>query len=141
MANQYVDVNGNKKPDAPEAQNQFTTGKRTKHDELTKAKIRATFAADRLEAYIKGETSLEPAQVAAAKALMDKGMPSLQAVEQKNVSEFEEMSEDEMREYVRALILSHPELIKEFAPGARDASQQISPNAVQHSQQEGNKAA
>lgn len=141
LPNQYMDANGNRKPDAPEGQNHFTTGKRTKQDEQTKAKIRAAFAASKLEDFLKGEVTLDSAQVSAAKALMDKGMPSLQAVESKTVNEFEDMDENQLNEYVRALILSRPELLRQFAPGIRDASQQTEPNAVQHSQPEGDKAA
>lgn len=119
-SNQYIDAQGNRKPDAPEGQNQFTTGKRTRHDEQTKAKIRATFAADKLEAYLNGETELDSSKVAACKILIDKGMPSLQAVESTTRSETDEMSEEELKDYVRALISSHPELIREFAPGPQE---------------------
>src|SRR5687767_13106703 len=87
-ANQFVDAEGNPKADAPPASNQFIAGTRKKHDDATKAKIRATFAAEKLEAYVKGE--------------------------------------EELKDMVRALITSHPELIREFqaGPQALDTTQQ-----------------
>jgi hypothetical protein len=121
VPNQYTkaEEEGREKP---EGQNAYTTGKRDRMDPAQKAKIRAAFAADKLEMYMKGEIDLTPAQVSAAKILMDKGMPSLQSVEQREVSEFEKMSEDEMRSMVQALITAHPWLIKEFTPGPQLAN-------------------
>jgi hypothetical protein len=86
MANQFTkaEAEGREKP---KSQNAYTKGKREKMDPLQKAKIRAAFAADKLEAYMKGEIQLDPAQVSAAKILMDKGMPSLQSIEQTNIEE------------------------------------------------------
>lgn len=101
----------------PKASNQFIKGTRTEHDPQTKAKIRAAFAADKLEAYLNGEEELDSTKVAACKILIDKGLPSLQAVESTEVNQFDKMSEDELREQVRALITLHPWLIREFAPG------------------------
>lgn len=114
MPNQYVDADGNRKPDAPAGQNHFTTGKRDRQDAATRAKLRATLAANKLEAYLNGEIALEAAQVSAAKILMDKGMPSLQAVEQTQVNEWDQMSEEEIKDTVRALILSRPELLQDL---------------------------
>lgn len=115
MPNQYVDAEGNRRPDAPEgSQNQFTTGKRERHDAATRAKVRATFAANKLEAYLNGQEELDSTKVAACKILIDKGMPSLQAVEQTQVNEWDQMSEEEIKETVRALILSRPELLQEL---------------------------
>ena len=122
--NQFVDADGNKKPNAPEAQNQFTTGKRTKHDQRTKDAIRAELLSQRLQAFVTGQVEdddenksvpdLSPAQVAAAKILIDKGKPSLQAVEQQQVNEWDQMSEEQIKDTVRALILSRPELLQEL---------------------------
>ena len=127
--NQYVDEYGNRKPDAPEgSQNQFTTGKRTKHDESTKDKIRAERLANRLDAYVMGEADevtgekvdLDSTKVAAAKILIDKGKPSLQAVEQTQVNEMDNMSEEELIGMVSALITSNPGILPRlglaFAP-------------------------
>jgi hypothetical protein len=123
--NQYVDANGNPKPDAPAAQNQFTTGKRTKHDDATRDKMRAEHLARRLYHYVTDtedevtgqKVELDSTKIAAAKILIDKGKPNLQAVEQTNKNEMDDMSPEEIREHVRALILAHPELIREISQG------------------------
>lgn len=103
----------------PTGANQFTTGKRTKHDESTRDKMRAEKLAARLYAYAASETDddgkevvMDQSQIAAAKILIDKGKPSLQAVEQTQVSEYESMSEEEIVEQVRSLITLHPGLIE-----------------------------
>lgn len=111
MANQFTRAEEEGLPKPPGA-NHFTTGKRQGHDEQTKAKIRAAFAADKLEAYLNGDVTLEAAQVTAARALMDKGLPSLQAIEATEVNQFDKMSEEEILEQVRALINLHPGLIE-----------------------------
>ena len=124
--NQFVDRDGNRKPDAPEtSENQFTTGKRTKHDESTRDKMRAEHLARRLYAFAAGTqdeatgelVTLDRDRIAAAKILIDKGKPNLQAVEQTQVNQWDSMTEEDMKAMVRALITSHPELIREFAPG------------------------
>lgn len=91
--------------------------------------------------HIKGQLELSDSQIKTLSMVLDRVAPKLSSVEQKTVNEFESMSEEEMKEYVRALFLSHPELLRQFAPGIRDASQQTEPNAVQHSQPDGDKAA
>ena len=103
--------------------NAYTTGKRDRMDSAQKAKIRAAFAAEKLEAHLNGETELTQSQVSAAKILMDKGMPSLQSVESTEVNEFDSMSEEELKGMVQALITSHPWLLREFAPGVRAADE------------------
>lgn len=105
--------------------NQFTSGGGSRgpkkgHDQATKDKIRAEILSKRLEKYAKAKGKqiekyrMEAAQVAAAKVLIDKGKPSLQAVEQKNVGEWETMSEEEILGLAQALITSHPELIQKL---------------------------
>src|SRR3990167_7142385 len=95
------------------------------HDESTIDKIRAEMLSKRLEKYAKARGKqidkhrMEPAQVQAAKVLIERGKPALQAIEQKTVSEWDTMSPDEMRDRVRALITAHPELLDEFKPGVR----------------------
>lgn len=123
MANQFTKAKEEGK-EPPKAENAYTTGKRDKMDAAQKAKIRAAFAADKLEQYMKGEIELTAPQVSAAKILMDKGMPSLQAVEQTEVSDLEKMSEEELLGLVNALITSHPGLISKLGIGLRpvDAS-------------------
>lgn len=102
----------------PSASNQFIKGTRSKHDEATKDKIRAEIVAQRLFrfAVAKGEKQLQkygmdPAQVAASKALMDKGKPNLQAIEQTSVDSMESKSPEDIESMVRALITANPELL------------------------------
>lgn len=128
--------------------NQFTKGTRTKHDEATKDKIRAELLSKRLEKYAKAKGKsiekyrMEPAQVAAAKVLIERGKPALQSIEQTTVNPLEQMNEEELREQVKALITLHPWLIEEFKPGVkpldRSCASAISPESTRN---EDNKAA
>lgn len=94
--------------------NQFTKGTRKKHDEATKDRIRAEALARRVYKYAKatGERvnkyRMEPAQVAAAKVLIERGKPALQAVEQRNVEE--PATEEQIMAQLRSLLAD---------PGAR----------------------
>lgn len=122
----------------PKAENHFTTGKRSKQDEATKDRIRAELLAQRLHAFVTGtkdehgrNVELSPAQVSAAKVLIDKGKPSLQAVEQQQVNEWDKMDEEEVLEMVKALITANPGLIQRLGIGLR---------AVDAAPQEGNES-
>lgn len=105
--------------------NQFTKGTRKKHDESTKDKIRAELLAQRLYKFAKSKAEkrekldMTPAQVAAAKVLIDRGKPALQAIEQTNINPMDAMSDEEIREQVKALITLHPWLLTEFRPGVQ----------------------
>ena len=105
--------------------NQFTKGTRTQHDESTKDRIRAELLSKRLEKYAKARGKqiakhhMEPAQVAAAKVLIERGKPALQSIEQTILSPTDQMSEDEIVEYVNALITSNPGLIQKLGIGLR----------------------
>lgn len=88
-----------------------------KDAEYIRRKIRAGALIGRLNRAARGEIELSKIQVEATKILLDKAMPSLQAIEQTQVNPWDQMSEDEMVEQVRALIAAHPQLIKLFAPG------------------------
>lgn len=94
--------------------NQFTKGTRKKHDEATKDRIRAEALARRVYKYAKatGERvnkyRMEPAQVAAAKVLIERGKPALQAIEQKTTEE--PVTEEQLMAQLRALLAD---------PGAR----------------------
>lgn len=93
------------------------------HDESTRDKIRAEMLSKRLEKYAKARGKqiakhhMEPAQVQAAKVLIERGKPALQSIEQVNRDAYSDMGDEEIRSMVRALITSHPWLIREFAPG------------------------
>lgn len=54
-----------------------------RHDENTKAKIRASQLVNRLQAYIFGDVKLEPSQVTAALGLLRKTIPDLSSVQSK----------------------------------------------------------
>jgi hypothetical protein len=110
--------------------NQFTSGGGSKgpkkeHDQATKDKIRAELLAKRMYKFAraKGKSAdkyrMDSAQVAAAKVLIDKGKPSLQAIEQTEVNQWDRMSEDEMLSMVNALITSNPGLIQKLGIGLR----------------------
>jgi hypothetical protein len=81
MANQYTkaEEEGREKP---KGANQFTTGKRSGHDQATKDRMRAEKAAELLEKEVDGEVELPEGRRAAAKILMEYGKPKLSAVEQ-----------------------------------------------------------
>lgn len=98
--------------------NQFTKGTRTQHDESTKDQIRAELLSKRYYKFAmsKGEKAkkmgIGPAQVAAAKMLIDKGKPSLQSVESKDSDPLQDLSEQGLVDMAKALILQHPEVIR-----------------------------
>jgi hypothetical protein len=102
----------------PKSTNAYMKGTRDRMDPRQKAAIRASQLSNRLHkfAMAKGEKVkkhyMDQAQVSAAKVLIDKGMPSLQAIEQTEVNQFEKMSEDELLDLVNALITSNPGLIE-----------------------------
>lgn len=95
------------------------------HDDSTKDKIRAEMLAKRLEKYAKARGKqvdkhrMEPAQVQAAKVLIDRGKPVLQAVEQTILNPLEQMDDEQLREQVKALITANPWLLEEFKPALR----------------------
>lgn len=113
--------------------NQFTKGTRKHHDEATKDKIRAELLSKRLEKYAKAKGKsiekyrMEPAQVAAAKVLIERGKPALQAITQENINKWDSMSAEEIEALVRSLITSNPELIAKLG---------IKPQAVQAADEE-----
>ena len=108
--------------------NQFTKGTRKKHDEQTKDKIRAEQLANRMFKFAKAKgekrakLDMTQAQVAAARVLIERGKPALQAIEQTTVNPLDQAGDEEVRNMVRALITSHPWLLKEFAPGVQAQS-------------------
>lgn len=104
------------------------------HDESTKDKIRAEVLSKRLEKYAKARGKqiakhhMEPAQVQAAKVLIERGKPALQAIEQTIHNPLDQMSEDETLTLIQALITSNPGLIQKLGIGLRpvqDASESV----------------
>src|SRR5688500_5125766 len=110
MANQYTkaEEEGREKPTGA---NQFTTGKRSKHDQATIDKIRAERAAQVAESIMDDPEASKADRLAAAKVLLPFGKSTLQSIESRQVNEWEEMNEEELLSLVRALITSRPELI------------------------------
>lgn len=96
--------------------NQFTTKKRLRMDSSTKDKIRAEQLSNRLHKYAKakGESikkyHMEPAQVAAAKVLIERGKPALQAIEQTIIEETPEPAEMQAR--LAHLFSQNPALLR-----------------------------
>jgi hypothetical protein len=127
MPNQYTkaEEQGREKPAGA---NQFTTGKRQKHDQATIDKIRAERAAQVAEDILEDPESTRDQKLAAAKVLLPYGKSSLQSIESRNVSEWESMSEEEILDQLRALITSNPGLI---------AALNLQPKPVQVGSEEG----
>lgn len=53
-----------------------------RHDEQTRAKIKAACIIHRLHQHVMGEVELQPAQVSSAKILLSKVLPDLQNIDQ-----------------------------------------------------------
>lgn len=98
--------------------NQFTKGTRTEHDEATKDRIRAELLSQRYYKFAMAKPErakkmgINQAQVATAKMLIDKGKPSLQSVESVILNEWDKLSEEQVVDMAKALILQHPEVIQ-----------------------------
>jgi hypothetical protein len=101
------------------------------HDDSTKDKIRAEMLSKRLEKYAKARGKqiakhhMEPAQVQAAKVLIERGKPALQAIEQTILNPMDQMDDEQLREMVRALITANPWLLDEFRPGVKPAETDV----------------
>jgi hypothetical protein len=96
-----------------------------KQPQATKDKIRAENLSQRLEQFVAGEIELSQAQVSAAKVLIDKGKPSLQAVSQSQEDPMAGRTEEELLEQIRDLISSRPELlagVKHLVEPVKDAA-------------------
>ncbi len=118
--------------------NQFTTGKREGHDQATKDKTRAELLMQRLTECAEGTKELTSVQVAAAKVVLDKVKPSLQAIQQSQEDPFEGMTLEQLREQIKALITSRPELARDLnigvklveSPGSDDGSAAAMPSVL-----------
>jgi hypothetical protein len=124
MPNQYTKAKEEGR-ELPKGANQFTTGKRERLDQATRDKLRAERAAQVLQDLMDDPSLSASERAAAAKALLPYGKSTYQSIESREEDPFENASNDDLREQVRALITLHPWLLDEFKPGPRDA------NAVQ----------
>lgn len=123
--NQYTKAEEEGK-EKPKGSNQFTTGKRVKHDQATIDKIRAERAAQVAEEILNDPESSKDQKLAAAKVLLPYGKSTLQSIESRQVNEWEQMSEEELQEMVKALITSSHGLLMaaiDSDPGLRAAVQ------------------
>jgi len=118
LPNQFTKAEGEGK-EKPAGANQFTTGKRAKHDQATIDKIRAERAAQVTEEIMEQPDATPEQRLAAAKILLPFGKSTLQSIESRDVNDFENMSEDEMLAMVNALITSNPGLIAKLGIGLR----------------------
>lgn len=97
---------------------------RVRDVEFARRKIKAGILISRLAKAASGKIELTKSQLEASKMLLDKAVPSLQAVEQTVISATDSMSEDEVKEQVKALITSSPALLMSILdsdPGLRAA--------------------
>lgn len=92
--------------------------KNTTHAEKTKDEIRGTQLINLLSQFantgLYNGKPVDSNRIAAARAALPFLRPTLQAVEQTNVSQTDKMSEEELLGMATALISSHPELIAQL---------------------------
>lgn len=115
--------------------NQHTATKKEHFpDTSQRDKVRAELLAQRLELHAKGKLDLSQSQVAAAKILIDKGKPSLQAVEQTNIEPALARTESEIIESLNKIIDANPDILTQLiAIRARsEASKPV--DATQHAE-------
>ena len=86
-------------------------------------RVRAEYAAAKLEAHIAGTLKMSPSQVQAAKVVIDKGKPSLSAIEATVVDAAATRSEADIIGDLRALFAAHPGLVQQIlCEQAKDVS-------------------
>jgi Lhr-like helicase len=109
--------------------NQFTKGTRKQHDETTKDKIRAEALSNRLYKFAKAtpkrreKLDMTPAQVAAAKVVIERGKPALQAIQQ-TVRE-EPGNPEEMKAQLLALLSENLALLADLPPAVRSDAMSV----------------
>jgi hypothetical protein len=119
MANQFTKAEAEGK-EKPKAENQFTKGSRTEHDQATRDKIRAEVAAGFLERALKNKKADLGTKVAAAKALLPYGKSTYASV-QETISE-KPVDEAETVAKLANLLAANPALLKpllDLDPGLR----------------------
>jgi hypothetical protein len=132
--------NGRKGAEAREKRSNGWAARREEKDrERIRERIQVGMLVTQLEKASQGEIDLSPTQVSAAKILLDKALPSLQAVEHTEGNSFEQMSEEEILGLVNALITSNPGLIAKLGIGLRPV--QDAPEGVKAPQQSASEAA
>jgi hypothetical protein len=90
--------------------------------EKDKVEHRAHIAAAKLEACMNGKVELSQTQMQAAKALMDKGIASRQAIETTSLEPAALITKDQEEAILRSLIAQRPDLVQQIlAEQARSA--------------------
>ena len=88
------------------------------HEEKTKDEIRGSQLINLLSQFantgLYNGKPVDSNRIAAARAALPFLRPTLQAVEQTNISETDKMSEEELLGWAQALITAHPELIPQL---------------------------
>lgn len=107
---------------------------REAHDvEGIRRRVKVGMLVSRLEAASEGRVDMTPTQVAAAKILIDKCLPSLSAVEQTTIDPSSALGEGDIRDQLRALLSAHPDIVQELlgeqARQARESSDTASTTA------------
>lgn len=78
-----------------------------------RARIKVGILLAKLDKDASGEEKLTEGQRASIKLLIDKAMPTLQAVETTQIEPAAALTKDGEKELLRALILQHPDLVQE----------------------------
>ena len=93
------------------------------HTGRAKDKIRAEHLCNRLSAFAADEPDehgrivvMSPAQILAARIVIDKGKPSLQSVSFEENNPLEGQSEEDLLTSIRAILAARPELIRALRP-------------------------
>ena len=103
--------------------NQYKTGRVNVED--MRARIKVGILLAKLDKDATGEEKLTEGQRASIKLLLDKAMPTLQAVEQTQMEPAALVTKDGEREMLQALITQHPDLVQELL--AEQARTQVKP--------------
>lgn len=82
--------------------------------ESIRKRIKVGMLVSRLEDASEGRVEMSPTQVAAAKILLDKAIPSLSAVEQTTIDPSAALGESDIREQLRTLLQAHPDIVGEL---------------------------
>jgi hypothetical protein len=120
LSSEQLAENGRKGAESRSKHSNASIFRREEKDrEAIRERIQVGMLVAQLEKASKGELELSATQVAAAKILLDKALPSLQAIETSTANQWDKMSEEEIGEMVKALITSHPGLIQKLGIGLR----------------------
>lgn len=121
MPNQFTKAEEEGK-EKPKGRNQFTEGKRERHDPATRDKMRAEHAAQKLEAILKDKDASKEQIIAAAKALLPYGKSTYASILETQTQEA--LDEREIAANLAHLISDNPAILKPLIqadPGVKAA--------------------